>query len=280
MLIFNPLNQFEIYPVFFIKFWHICIIINNFSFYSFLIFLFFLILFLLSKKQKILFYSNIIYFVFIKLILFLQSILKQNIITHPYLTQSFLPLAFTLFIMIILTNVFGLIPFSFTNTSYIIQTFMLSCSFFIGLTLFAIIFQGFDTFLKSFIPEDIPQALKPLLVLIELISYFSRAFSLAIRLFANMMAGHTLLHILSDFSLKLGKIKYIFFIFPLIIVFLISILEIGVSFLQGYVFTLLISLYYNESFKILIIDSNLFILKKFMNKNKFYDYLKKNKFIF
>jgi ATP synthase subunit 6 len=161
--------------------------------------------------------------------------------------------------MILFTNIFGLVPFSFTSTSYIIETFLLSCSFFIGLTLLAIFFQGLNSFVQTFIPQDIPKALKPLLVVIEIISYVSRAFSLAIRLFANMMAGHTLLHILSDFSLKLGKIKYLYLLFPLIIVILISLLEVGVSFLQAYVFVLLIALYYNDSLKI---ENNAYYNKK------------------
>jgi ATP synthase subunit 6 len=273
MLIYNPLNQFEIVPIFLFQFWHNNIIINNFSFYS--IFLIFLIcfLFLLNKKQKLLFFSNIFYFFFIKIYFFLQSILKQNIFTHPFFIQSFFPLSFSLFCMILFTNIFGLIPFSFTSTSYIIETFLLSCSFFIGLTLLAIFFQGLNSFIQTFIPQDIPVALKPLLIVIEVISYVSRAFSLAIRLFANMMAGHTLLHILSDFSLKLGKIKYLYLIFPLIIVLLISILEVGVSFLQAYVFILLIALYYNDSLKI---NQNLLYQKKILISLNFYEILNKN----
>jgi ATP synthase subunit 6 len=263
--IYNPLHQFEIVSLFNINFGSYNFIVNNFTFYSlFLIFLICLI-FLLNQKQKLLFFSNIYYFFFIKIYFFLQSVVKQNIFSHPFFIQSFLPLAFSLFIMILFTNIFGLIPFSFTSTSYIIETFLLSCSFFIGLTLLAIFFQGLNSFIQTFIPQDIPNALKPLLIIIEIISYVSRAFSLAIRLFANMMAGHTLLHILSDFSLKLGKLKYLYLIFPLIIVILISLLEVGVSFLQAYVFVLLIALYYNDSLKIEtnnLYEKKLFIIKK------------------
>ena len=259
--IYNPLHQFEIVSLFNINFGSYNFIINNFTFYSlFLIFLICLI-FLLNQKQKLLFFSNIYYFFFIKIYFFLQSVVKQNIFSHPFFLQSFLPLAFSLFIMILFTNIFGLVPFSFTSTSYIIETFLLSCSFFIGLTLLAIFFQGLNSFIQTFIPQDIPNALKPLLIIIEIISYVSRAFSLAIRLFANMMAGHTLLHILSDFSLKLGKIKYLYLLFPLIIVILISFLEVGVSFLQAYVFVLLIALYYNDSLRI---ETNSLYLKKIL----------------
>lgn len=273
MFFYNPLNQFEIFPFFFFKLWSSFFIFNFFNFYSIFLILLLCFCFLLNKKQKLLFFSNIFYFFFIKIYFFLQSILKQNIFTHPFFIQSFFPLSFSLFSMILFTNIFGLIPFSFTSTSYIIETFLLSCSFFIGLTLLAIFFQGLNNFIHTFIPQDIPVALKPLLIIIEIISYVSRAFSLAIRLFANMMAGHTLLHILSDFSLKLGKIKYLYLIFPLIIVLLISILEVGVSFLQAYVFILLIALYYNDSLKI---NQNILYKKKILVSFKFYDNLNMN----
>lgn len=269
---FNPLNQFEIYPLFLININSTLYLLNTFYFYAFFISFVFLIFFLLSKKQKFLYYSNFFNIFFIKILFFLQSVLNQNVFTHPFFVQSFFPLSLSLFFMILFTNIFGLIPYSYTNTSYIIETFILSCSFFIGLTLLFIFFQGFKTFVDSFIPSDIPNALKPLLVIIEVISYISRAFSLAIRLFANMMAGHTLLHILSDFTLKLGKIKYLYLIFPLIIVFLILILEIGVSFLQAYVFTLLVALYYNDSLKI---NSDLWNNYKIFITN--FNNLKKNK---
>ena len=261
---FNPLQQFEIVPIFYYKIYNFSQIINNFSFYSILIIFVLCYIFIINIKQKLLGFLNIYYFFFIKIYFFLQSIVKQNVFSHPFFIQSFLPIIFSLFCMILYTNIFGLIPFSFTSTSYIIETFLLSCSFFIGLTLLSIFFQGFNVFIQTFIPQDIPNALKPLLVVIEIISYISRAFSLAIRLFANMMAGHTLLHILSDFSLKLGKIKYLYLIFPLIIVFLISLLEIGVSFLQAYVFILLITLYYNDSLKI---NPNIYFNKKIFKLN-------------
>jgi F0F1-type ATP synthase membrane subunit a len=112
--IYNPLHQFEIVSLFNINFGSYNFIVNNFTFYSlFLIFLICLI-FLLNQKQKLLFFSNIYYFFFIKIYFFLQSVVKQNIFSHPFFIQSFLPLAFSLFIMILFTNIFGLIPFSFT----------------------------------------------------------------------------------------------------------------------------------------------------------------------
>lgn len=272
MFIYNPLNQFEISPIFIFKFWN-NLVLNSFIFYSIFIIIIILFIFLLIIKKNLLIYNNFFSLFFVKIYFFLQSILKQNVFTHPFFIQTFFPLIFCLFFLIFFTNILGLIPFSYTNTSYIIQTFLLSCSFFIGLTLLTIFFQGFNNFVQTFIPQDIPQALKPLLIIIEIISYISRAFSLAIRLFANMMAGHTLLHILSDFTLKLGKIKYLYLIFPMIIVSLIFFLEIGVSFLQAYVFVLLITLYYNDSLKI---QKNKNYDKKIILITKFYNKLKEN----
>lgn len=90
-------------------------------------------------------------------------------------------------------------------------------------------------------------ALVPLLVVIEVISYLSRAFSLAIRLFANLMSGHTLLNILGTFTVKLMNKSIFFGFFPLFIVLCICVLEISLAFLQAYVFTVLTCIYLNDS---------------------------------
>ena len=99
-----------------------------------------------------------------------------------------------------------------------------------------------------FIPSNVPILLLPFLVIIEIISHIAKIFSLAIRLFANMMSGHVLLHILTGFILDLAKKNLLFIFFPIILIVSIIILEYGITFLQGYVFLTLLAIYFEEHF--------------------------------
>src|SRR5579885_806180 len=145
--------------------------------------------------------------------------------------NQYFPFIFVLFIFLLVCNLIGMIPYSFTVTSHLIVTFFLSLSIFIGVTIIGFVHHRLH-FFSFFLPPGSPVALGPFLVVIELISYVSRAFSLAIRLFANMMSGHSLLKILAGFAwsmLSFGGIFYILHLIPLIIVFLITGLEIGIA---------------------------------------------------
>lgn len=99
-----------------------------------------------------------------------------------------------------------------------------------------------------FVPSGVPFFLLPFLVVIEIVSHLAKIFSLAIRLFANMMSGHVLLHILTGFVLKLGKLNLIFSLIPLLIIIIIFFLEYGITFLQAYVFVTLLAIYFEEHF--------------------------------
>jgi len=186
--------------------------------------------------------------IFEKLYIFIFELVYQQV---GFLGQSFIPLFFTLFSFILVANLVGLVPYGFTLTSHIMLTFTLSFSVFIGLTLLAIKYQ--PNFFSLFIPKGVPFILVPFLFIIEIISYVSRTFSLAIRLFANMMSGHVLLHILtgfcaflfSDFYETVGKIV---FLIPFILIIAIIGLEIGIAFLQAYVFCVLVSIYLCDVF--------------------------------
>ena len=101
--------------------------------------------------------------------------------------------------LILICNVLGMIPYSFTVTSHLIVTFSTALAIFVGINIIGIL-KNRKHFLSLFFPPGAPLALAPLLVLIELVSYVFRVFSLAIRLFANLMSGHTLLKILSSFG--------------------------------------------------------------------------------
>ncbi len=153
------------------------------------------------------------------------------------------PFVFTLFMFILLGNLLGLVPYSFTFTSHIIVTFALAITVFIGVTLIGIARHGFH-FLKLFVPAGVPAVLLLLLVQIELLSYFIRPFTLSIRLFANMLAGHTMLAIFAGFA---ASVPVIFGILPLGIDVLIYFLELLVAVLQAYVFAILTCLYLRDA---------------------------------
>lgn len=99
-----------------------------------------------------------------------------------------------------------------------------------------------------FVPSGVPKLLLPFLVVIEVISHLAKIFSLAIRLFANMMSGHVLLHILTGFIIKLAKKSFLIIILPIFLILAIILLEYGLTFLQAYVFTTLLAIYFEEHF--------------------------------
>lgn len=161
--------------------------------------------------------------------------------------RSYFPIFFLTFFWILFSNFIGLFPLSFTITSHIIITFYLAFSFNFGLIFFGFYKHSLN-FLKLFVPKGAPAALLPLIVVIEVTSYLLRTFSLSVRLFANMMAGHTLLHILSSFVLKLQFAGFVIFSFlPYIIVMAVMILEFAIAFIQAYVFVILLCIYLKDS---------------------------------
>src|ERR1700746_3255550 len=117
--------------------------------------------------------------------------------------REFFPFVFPLFMFILFANFLGLIPYSYTVTSQIVVTFALAAVVFIGVTIVGIVRHGFH-FLRLFVPQGVPAVLLLLLVPIELLSYCIRPFTLSIRLFANMLAGHTMLAIFAGFAASLG----------------------------------------------------------------------------
>jgi F-type H+-transporting ATPase subunit a len=156
--------------------------------------------------------------------------------------QQFFPFVFSLFMFILFANFLGLVPYGYTVTSQIIVTFALAIVVFIGVTIIGIIKHGFH-FLRLFVPQGVPAVLLVLLVPIELLSYCIRPFTLSIRLFANMLAGHTMLAIFGGFAASVG----IFGILPMGIDILIVALEVLVAALQAYVFAILTCLYLSDA---------------------------------
>lgn len=157
--------------------------------------------------------------------------------------RKFFPFVFTLFMFILFLNMLGMVPYSFTVTSHIIVTFGLAALVFVGVTVLGFIKHGFG-YLKLFVPHGVPAALLPLIVVIEVISYLSRPISLSVRLFANMMAGHTMLKVFGGFIVMLG---FIGGWLPLAFSVAFVGLEVLVAFLQAYVFAVLTCIYLNDA---------------------------------
>jgi F-type H+-transporting ATPase subunit a len=157
--------------------------------------------------------------------------------------KKYFPFVLTLFIFILLCNLLGLVPYSFTPTSHIIVTFAMAAVVFVGVTVIGFVRHGAH-FLSFFVPQGVPFALLLLLVPIEIISYFVRPFSLSIRLFANMLAGHTMLKVFGGFVVMLGVLAGWA---PLAFLVAFTGLELLIAFLQAYVFAILTCLYLNDA---------------------------------
>ena len=161
---------------------------------------------------------------------------------------KFFPFVFSLFIFVLFCNFFGMVPGSFTVTSQIAVTFSLAC-----LVIAVVIVTGFAKhgfgFFKLFVPHA-PWYLLILLIPIEVISFLTRPISLSVRLFANMLAGHTMLAVFAGFVVALGSAGGIFAglaIAPMLLIVAIMLLELLVAFLQAYVFAILTCIYLNEA---------------------------------
>jgi len=198
---------------------------------------------------------------------FVLDILKQQVGLNGLI---YFPFYFTVFNFILLSNLLSLIPFGIALTSHLILILYFSITICLSIFLIGLIVHNLK-FLRIFIPEC-PFLLLPILILIEIFSYIIRMFSLAIRLAANILAGHTLVYIISSFILNVSKLNIFFFFFffffffsffflnfsklniffffflviPLLAVLL---LELGVAFLQAFVFTILLSIYLSDSLK-------------------------------
>jgi len=157
--------------------------------------------------------------------------------------KSFFPFIFTLFMFVLFANMVGMLPYSFTVTSHIIVTFVLATIVFIGVTVIGFVKHGIK-YLQLFVPKGVPVVLLPLIVVIEIISYLSRPVSLSVRLFANMMAGHTMLKVFGGFVISLGLLGGWL---PLGFSVALTGLEILVAFLQAYVFAILTCIYLNDA---------------------------------
>lgn len=174
---------------------------------------------------------------------FVFSIIKQQ---SGAKGLQYFPFIYTLFWYVLLLNIVGLFPYSFTNTSQIAITGTLGLSVIVGIVILGFYCKGLN-FLKIFIPSNVPTIIFPFLVVIEIVSFCIRPVSLSLRLCANMMAGHTLLNIICSFFVSLFYYKNILSWVVLILLLAIGVLEFGIAILQAYVFTMLSCVYLNDA---------------------------------
>jgi F-type H+-transporting ATPase subunit a len=163
--------------------------------------------------------------------------------------MKFFPLVFSLFMFITVSNVVGIIPYTFTVSSHIIVTASLALLVFLTVLVYGFYKNGLK-FFKLFVPAGIPIVILPLVVLIEIISFLSRPISHSVRLFANMLAGHITLKVFASFVTMLGAmgiVGWVGAILPLGLTVALTALELLVAFLQAYVFTILTCIYINDA---------------------------------
>ena len=171
--------------------------------------------------------------------IFIANLIKDTVGSEG---RPYFPFIFTVFMFVLFGNLFGMLPYTFTFTSHIVVTFTMALFVFLGVTLSAIAKHKIR-FFTFFMPPGVPMYMAPILIPIEIISYLSRPISLSVRLFANMLAGHTLMKVFAGFIFALG----VFGIAPWAFIVALTGLEIVIAFLQAYVFTILTCLYLNDA---------------------------------
>lgn len=170
---------------------------------------------------------------------FIGQLIKDNVGSAG---KPYFPFIFSLFVFFLLGNLLGLVPYSFTFTSHLAVTLGMAVFIFLATTVIGFAKHGLH-FFSLFLPGGAPIFLAPLLVPIEVLSYFMRPLSLALRLFANMTAGHTLMKVFAGFVAMMG----VFGVVPLIFVVGLFGLETLVAFLQAFVYTILTCIYLNDA---------------------------------
>ncbi|MGB8843971.1 MAG: F0F1 ATP synthase subunit A [Aliidongia sp.] len=173
---------------------------------------------------------------------FIAGMVRENCGTEG---MTYFPWVFSIFMFVLFGNFLGMIPYTFTFTSHIIVTFALAAMVFLTVTAIAFARHGLH-FFSFFLPEGTPWWLTPLVVPLEILSYFIRPVSLSIRLFANMMAGHTMLKVFGGFVILLG----VFGVLPFVVNVALTLFEFLVAALQAYVFTILTCLYLKDAIEL------------------------------
>ena len=171
---------------------------------------------------------------------FIANMVNENVgpAGRPYI-----PFVFTLFMFVLFADLLGMIPYTFTATSHNAVTFALAFFIFILVTIIGLVKHGFK-FFSLFVPHGVPVLLLLILVPIEVISYLIRPITLSVRLFANMMAGHTMVKIIAGFIVPLGILAGWV---PLLFIAALTGLEIGIAGIQAFIFAILTCIYLNDA---------------------------------
>lgn len=250
IILTSPLEQFQIIPIIPIYLGNYNFSITNSTFISgFGIFGFFLLLHSLINKTSFYFFTPNRWQIIVEILYeIIAGLLIKDIVGLK--GEAYFPYLFSLFFFILLSNLIGLIPYSFTITSQLIVTFSLAFFLFLGINIICVRIHKIF-FFSLFLPAGSSIILAFVLVPIEIVSYFVRPISLSVRLFANMMAGHTLLKVIAGFAwsmMSCGKNSLLIMHFiPLLILVVVMGLEFGVALIQAYVFTILTCIYLNDA---------------------------------
>ena len=236
----NPMLQFNVYRIGpEISFGNVDISFTNASLFMMISALAIIGVFFAGTRRKVIVPTKI------QLLTELSYTLVSKMIsdTAGSKAKPYFPFIFSLFMFVLFCNMLGMLPYSFTVSSHIIVTFALAAIIFIGVTIIGFVNHGVG-YLKLFIPSGVPVVLLPIIVIIEMISYLARPVSLSVRLFANMMAGHTMLKVFGGFVISLGIIGGWL---PLSFTVALIGLEVLIAFLQAYVFAILTCIYLNDA---------------------------------
>jgi len=247
-----PLEQFQILSLFSIKLFNLDFSITNFLLINLLALLSFVGFIYFNGSHQNYLQETSSYFSPNSWQKTMESVseLSAQLVSDTILTDSekYFPFISVLFNFILFSNLIGLVPYSFTATSHLIVTFTLSFSVFIGINIITFEKYRMQTF-SLFLPANTTFFLALLLVPIEFISYIAKPISLGVRLFINLMAGHSLLKVIIGFSwsmLLLENFTSIGLIFPMIILVILFGLELGVALIQTYVFIILTCIYIQD----------------------------------
>merc|ERR1711957_731357 len=222
MLFFSPLEQFQILPYLTVK------------------------MFFLIYDMSLAYKTNETFIIFELIYETVSGMVFDNIGEKG---QIYFPFLISIFLFVLMINVIGLIPYSFTMTSHLCVTLALALTIFIGINIIGIKTHGLHM-VTLFLPAGTSLGMALILVPIEIVSYFVKPISLSVRLFANMMAGHTLLKVIAGFAWSMfsaGGLLFIAHFVPIFVLILLMGLEFGVAIIQAYVFTILTCIYLNDA---------------------------------
>ena len=180
---------------------------------------------------------------------FIENLISENVGGGA---KQYFPLVFTLFVMVLVGNFLGMIPYSFTYTSHLAVTAGLALMVFFTVLIIGIARHGFH-FFSLFVPPGVPMWLLWLVVLIEIVSFISRPITLSVRLFANMVAGHVLMKVIAGFAIMfatMGGVAWLGTILPVAFNIVMIGFEFFIAFIQAYVFAVLTCIYLKDTMEI------------------------------